>query len=106
LLGLNHDIGYEFAKDGSEHGRIGGKILSRSNYKYWKEVYFHGDINIEYHSLYLDILNLADMQVDKSGYDVGFDNRLIDIKSRYGEESEVYKKCNILITDLRDKYNL
>ena len=102
ILGLNHDIGYEFG-EGSNHNKTGGEILKKSNYKYYKEVYYHGEIDCDYSSLYLDILNMADMQIDKYGNDVGYDKRLEDIKSRYGEESDVYIKCFKLIESLRDK---
>lgn len=105
ILGFNHDIGYQFVNDNESHNKIGGEILKQSNYKYWKEVYYYGEINITYSSLYLDILNLADMQIDKSGNDVGFDKRLIDIKNRYKEESIIYKKCYTLIEQLKSKYN-
>lgn len=105
ILGFNHDIGYQFVNDNEYHNKIGGEILKQSNYKYWKEVYYHGEINTTYNSLYLDILNLADMQIDKSGNDVGFDKRLIDIKNRYKEESIIYKKCYTLIEQLKSKYN-
>ena len=33
VLGLNHDIGYEFCA-GRDHNVVGGNILKRSNYKY------------------------------------------------------------------------
>lgn len=97
LLGLNHDIGYEFTESGVNHNKIGGTILKESGYKYWKEVYYHGELTDEYDSLYLNILNQADMQIDKYGNDVGYENRLLDIKSRYGEESIVYQKCLKLV---------
>lgn len=103
VLGLNHDIGYQFG-DNSNHNIIGGEILKKSNYKYYKEVYYHGELTDEYHSLYLDILNMADMQIDKYGNDVGYTNRLKDIENRYGKESRVYKKCNKLIDNLNKKY--
>lgn len=106
VLGLNHDIGYQFAKGYKPHNKVGGEILKKQNYKYWKEVYYHGEVNIDYNSLYLDILNLADMQIDKKGNDVGFGKRLIDIKNRYGEDSIVYKKCCDLIKNLKEKYNI
>ena len=54
ILGFNHDIGYEYGNN-SKHAHIGGEILKRNNYKYWKEIYYHGDINAEYTSLYLKI---------------------------------------------------
>ena len=44
IIGYNHDIGYEFTKNGINHNIIGG------------EIYYHDEINIEYNSLYLDIL--------------------------------------------------
>ncbi len=101
VIGYNHDIGYEFAENKFNHNIIGGEILKNSNFKYWKEIYYHGEIDIEYKSLYLDILNQADMQIDKYGNDVGYDKRLEDIKNRYGEDSEVYNKCYKLIDKLR-----
>lgn len=100
VLGYNHDIGYEYG-DNEKHRIVGGNILKESNYKYWKEVYYHGEINCEYHSLYLDILNKADMQINKYGKDVGYEKRLEDIKLRYGEDSNIYKKAKILINNLR-----
>ncbi len=100
VLGLNHDIGYEYGNN-SDHEHIGGEILKRSEYKYWKEVYYHGNINTEYSSLYLKILNQADMQIDKYGNDVGYIKRLEDIKNRYGENSITYKNAEILVSKLR-----
>lgn len=97
ILGLNHDIGYEFTNNGINHNKIGGEILKNSGYKYWKEVYYHGELQEEYNSEYLTILNQADMQIDKHGEDVGYDKRLEDIKKRYGKDSEVYYKCKNLI---------
>lgn len=102
VLGLNHDIGYEF-DDGKSHNVVGGNILKRGNYKYWKEVYYHGVVQEEYSSLYLKILNTADMQVDKYGNVVGFEERLKDIKSRYGEESIAYKRCVKLIEFIKSE---
>lgn len=99
-LGLNHDIGYEFTEDGVNHEVIGGEILKRNGYKYWKEVYYHGRISGEYNSVYLDILNKADMQIDGAGVDVGYKNRLLDIKDRYGEDSESYIRCKKLIESI------
>lgn len=102
ILGLNHDIGYQFIKEHEKHNKIGGEILKKSGYKYWKEVYYHGEIDKEYNSLFLDILNMADLQIDKDGNDIGFDERLKDIKERHTEE--IYNKCSKLVTDLKKKY--
>lgn len=97
LIGYNHDIGYEFAKNKDEHNKVGGNILKRCGFKYWKEIYYHGELDDKYTSLYLDILNQADMQIDRYGNDVGYAKRLEDIKIRYGENSTVYNKCCKLV---------
>ena len=103
IIGYLHDIGYEFTENGVEHNIIGGEILKETNFKYWKEVYYHGEVDTSYESLYLDILNQADMQIDKYGNDVGYKNRLEDIKSRYGVDSKVYNKCLNLVKKLMKK---
>ena len=100
ILGLNHDIGYEFS-GGDNHGINGAKALKSSGYKYYKEVYYHGIVQDEYNSVYLTILNQADMQIDKYGNDVGYDSRLEDIKSRYGSHSRIYNECLELVNKIR-----
>ena len=105
VLGLNHDIGYAFPQEGIKHSEMGGIILKNSSYEYWEEVYYHGDPDADYESLYLDILNQADMQIDKFGNDVGYEKRLDDIKSRYGEDSSVYQKCLKLVNKCKRSRN-
>ncbi len=73
VLGFNHDIGYEYGNN-LDHKHIGGEIL-----------------------------NKADMQIDKYGNDVGYTKRLEDIKSRYGENSITYKNAEILVSKLRSE---
>lgn len=103
LLGYNHDIGYEFVEEGVNYNIVGGNLLKENGYKYWQEVYNHGELNSNYKSLYLSILNKADMQIDKYGNDVGYDKKLEDIRSRYGSDSMVYKKAEQLIQNLREE---
>lgn len=100
LLGYNHDIGYEFCSNNIEHNIVGGKILKENGYKYWQEVYCHGNPNTEYNSLFLKILNMADMQIDKFGNDVGYKKRLEDIKTRYGKDSIQYINAKSVIDSL------
>lgn len=90
ILDYNHDIGYEFSEDKLEHNIIDGNLLKDNGYEYWKEVYYHGNPNTEYESLFLKILNMADMQIDKYGNDVGYEKRLADIENRYGISSIQY----------------
>ena len=100
ILGYNHDIGYEFCSDNIEHNIVGGEILKENGYKYWQEVYYHGNPNAEHKSLYLTILNMADMQIDKFGNDVGYKKRLEDIKTRYGKDSIQYINAKSVIDSL------
>lgn len=103
-LGLLHDIGYIKGKaDG--HAKAGGEILKLSNYKYWQEVYWHGNTDIVYSSKELDLLNEADLQIDYMGNFIGFDARLEDIKVRYGIDSNQYKNAFILVDLLRKNYD-
>ena len=100
VLGYLHDIGYQYGTN-ENHNEIGGNLLKENNYKYWKEVYYHGVPDSEYKSLYLDILNTADMMIDKSGNDIGFDKRLEDIKNRYGKDSIQYINCVKIVYELK-----
>ena len=101
VIGFNHDIGYEFCIDKMEHNKIGGEILKASGFKNWKEIYYHGEIDVEYETKKIKILNQADMQIDKYGNNVGYGRRLEDIKIRYGENSIVYNKCCKLVEKVR-----
>lgn len=101
VIGYNHDIGYEFTEGGKDHNKIGGEILKKQEFPYWKEVYYHGEPNVKYTSKFLTILNQADMQIDKFGNDVGYQKRLDDIKNRYGKDSKIYQKCVTLVNEIK-----
>ena len=101
-LGLLHDIGYEFG-DNKTHPIIGGEMLQNQNYKYYNEIKYHGSIDCEYSSFELDLLNWADMHINGCGEKVSYEERLLDIKNRYGEESDTYKNARILIDKLIEK---
>ena len=100
ILGYNHDIGYSLCSNKIEHNIIGGEKLKDTGYKYWREVYYHGNPNCEYQSLFLKILNMADMQIDRYGNYVGYENRLEDIKNRYGLNSIQFINAKNVIDSL------
>ena len=104
-LGLVHDIGYEFG--GSEqHHTKGAEMLEKQNYKYFKEVLCHGKPNTGYESPALDLLNFADMHINKLGEFVTYEDRLKDIADRRGYNSPHYRNCKIVIDNLKEKgYN-
>ena len=95
VLGFNHDMAYHFTEYGKDHNIIGGEILKRNGYKYWKEVYYHGRITDEYDSLYLTILNQADMQINKYGEDVGYTGTQKKKLKRYKKEIKEQKKIKL-----------
>ena len=101
-LGMLHDIGYEFGEN-NEHNFVGFQILDKQNYKYAKEVLYHGKPNSKYQSLALDLLNFADMHIDKSGEYVSYEQRLEDIKTRRGESSLAYINSKKVIDELKNK---
>lgn len=101
-LGLLHDIGYEYTNN-DEHRIIGFKILEKQNYKYAKEVLYHGKPNSEYSSKALDLLNYADMHIDNKGNYVSFEQRLEDIKNRRGVSSQAFTNSKLIIIELQNK---
>ncbi len=100
VLGINHDIGYQFGNN-ENHNELGAEFLKENGYKYWKEVYYHGKPNSEYSSIYLDILNEADMKINKEGQEVSYEERLDDIADRYGKESIQYQNAEKVISTLK-----
>ena len=101
LLGVLHDFGYEFMEKNAGHAVVGGEILARNQYRYWQEVALHGDETVENMSDELFLLNCADMMTGPSGENFTFDERLAEIATRFGKDSEPYKKCVIEVTKLK-----
>ena len=101
-LGLLHDIGYEFGSS-EEHHTVGARMLEKQNYKYAKEVLYHGKPDVGYTSLALDLLNYADMHTNKKGEYVEFEDRLEDIKNRRGENSPHYQNSKKIIDGLKGR---
>lgn len=87
ILGIVHDIGYEFSKEQREHANIGGLVLKAQNYKYWQEVFYHGILQEEYDSPMLNLLNYVDMITGPTGEYVTIEERIYDIGKRYGKGS-------------------
>jgi len=108
ILGLLHDIGYMFChiendKEKLLHNKIGGQFLEKQGYKYWREVYFHGDYPCQYKSAALDLLNEADMQINQQGEIIGYQKRLEDIANQYGKDSVQYQNSKNIIHYLQKK---
>lgn len=105
LLGMLHDLGYEFSKDPCEHPQVGAEILKRQGYCYWDEVANHGNVNVEEVSDELFVLSCADMTTGPNGEDFTMRERIDNIAERYGKDSHSYKKAIIaaerLQADLR-----
>ena len=101
LLGMLHDMGYEFNQDNASHAKTGGEILKRNNYRYYSEVSLHGDETVDNMSDELFILNSADMMTGPNGENFTFEERLAEIASRFGKNTDAYKKCVIEVEKLK-----
>ena len=93
VLGLLHDFGYEFIEANQGHAQVGGEILQRSGYKYWREVALHGDESVLDMSDELFVLNCADMTTGPKGEDFTFEERVAEIGARFGLDSAPYQKA-------------
>ncbi len=72
-------------------------MLNRQRNKYANEIKCHGDVNCEYSSKELDLLNFADMHTNRKGEYVTFEERIEDIANRRGIDSAVYISSKIII---------
>ncbi len=95
-LGIVHDIAYEFVEDPVLHEHKGGELLKELGFKYWREVYYHGDPDTDYTSPELMLLNYADLITGPNGENLTIPERLNDIANRYGESSIQYIKAKRL----------
>lgn len=114
VLGLLHDIGYIGGKSG--HEERGSDLLFRLNYDDTTIISWHRTTPQEYMKSFmisddeippeLVLLWEADMMVDMSGEDVGFNRRLNGIAGHYGKNSEPYRICSETINWLNKNMQL
>ena len=88
VLGLLHDIGYQFAANSDEHAKFGGELLKKQGFKLWREVFWHGRVQREYDSPELRLLNYCDMIVGPNGEPMTMKQRIADLTFRYGGGSQ------------------
>lgn len=88
ILGSIHDIGYEINSDSYLHGVVLSELLEE--YEFSKEIYHHSKLQLEHDSIAMKLLYLADMTVDGQGNWCTLKERLQDLESRYGRDSEPY----------------
>lgn len=109
-LGIVHDIAYQFVEDPVLHEHKGGELLKDLDFKYWREVYHHGDPDTDYSSDELMLLNFADLTTGPNGESMTIKERLDDISLRYGEASVQFVKAKklseIVIRDFVPKIDL
>ena len=105
FMGFVHDIGYRFTDDPTNHAETFADflddIISIDEVKL--AILHHG--NPEYipqWTIYDRILNEADMTSSPDGYDVFYDDRLEDIKLRYGVGSKQYKDSVKIVEKLKN----
>lgn len=101
VLGFLHDVGYALA-DPSEHARCGADVLDACGYRFADAVRHHGNPDAEL-TRELAFLDVADLTVDGQGRLVTMDERMADIASRHGRNSEVTRRSQALADRLREE---
>ena len=91
MIGFLHDVGYEFSEYNLEHPEKGMLLVKETLGIELPEILLHGDPDAE-QTLFLSILNEADLTVDSKGNVVSVEERLQDIVSRYSEDALEYLK--------------
>ena len=100
MLGWVHDIGYNLIQLGESpagHAKLGGEFLKDAGYQYWEEVATHGNPYVENPKYPWYCLNEADMHINSKGEYVSYEERLSDIKERYGTDSEQYNNAKLVV---------
>ncbi len=105
ILGMLHDIGYEFVEDQRDHAHVGGIMLKAQGYVFWKEVFYHGIPQTEYSSKELELLNYVDMIIGSDGTEMSIKQRIESIEERYGKYSEQAMNAKKLEEQIKS-YNL
>lgn len=110
LLGFLHDIGYVCGDE--NHEQNGAKLLGEDN-KFSKIVAAHGMTPQEYMDTNgiteseipkeLILLWEADMVINSHGAHAGFQERLKDVRERYGIDSKEYNACKEKIEWLKNR---
>lgn len=108
VLGLLHDVGY--LVDDKEHEVMGSRLLEELGYKNSDTISWHGTTPRDFlrlrdcESAPSDLILLweADMSVDSRGMRVSFDERLFDIRLRYGLDSIEYRKAKETVEWLKE----
>ena len=102
FLGVLHDIAYEIDSDVFGHDIVGADILSKCGYKYANEIRYHSCYQSEYDTLEMRLLYYGDQVVDGQGNWCTVDERLEDIKTRYGEDSRAYAETLEIVKKLKE----
>lgn len=108
-VGLLHDIGYISGSKDS-HEEYGANLLKRFGIysSLYDVILNHGKTPTELEQGYslspiLVLLWEADLSVDLTGENVGYDKRLEDIGKRHGYDSKPYKICKETIDWLKGR---
>lgn len=100
LLGLFHDIGYEFNGDSFKHDEEMSEALFRNGYRYYLEIKYHSCIQDIYDSDEMRLLYFGDMTVDGTGHWCSFEERMNDLEKRHGKNSKKYIESERIVNKL------
>lgn len=88
LIGLLHDVGYEYSLEQAHHPKIGADMVKHLNPMLAHYVGLHGDPRIKQNEPILALLNIADLATGPAGEHLTIEARLANIARRYGEHSQ------------------
>ena len=103
LIGYLHDIGYEFCDDAHDHPDVGAAMLQNLGLGPYSDavqaIKHHGRVKAG-RSIIQDILNQADLTTNSRGEYVTVEERLEDIRERYGSDSDAYQNTTMLAKEI------
>lgn len=102
VMGFLHDIGYEFADNRKNHPSVSYEIILQLDKDMLLAIKNHGNSTLDEFSIFDKVLNNADLTVNSKGDNCSVEDRLNDIKIRYGDNSKEYNSA----LDLADKLGL
>ncbi len=97
-MGYIHDIGYRFCDNKSEHPEVGFWMLPVDEIS--QAILYHGSSSAVPKSVYLLILNEADLRVNSKGQRVTVKERLKDIAKRYNVIEPMYTEVAKLAVNM------
>lgn len=103
VLGLLHESGILYTNGINSKYEVGGSILGKEGYPYWREVYYTLNPDPSYESEMLHLLNYAELTTDLNGNDISIDERIMFVLKKWGKDSKEFRDLVKLYNKLKQK---